>query len=74
MLEGGRRSWGLGVCAGLGVELWDGMLRRGAGAALRDRERRSRREDLRPIGGADSTRCCASGGVGGRVLGCGMAE
>lgn len=73
MLEGGRRSW-TGVCAGLGVELWEGMLRRGAGAALRVRESRSRREDLRAMGGADSTRCWISGGVGGRADGRGVAE
>lgn len=76
MLEGGRRIWRMaGVCAGLGLALWwDGMLRSGAGAALRVRERRSRREDLRAIGGADSTRSWTSGGVGRRELGGGPAE
>lgn len=74
MLEGGRRSGRLGVCAGLGVGLCEGMLRSGAGAGLRVSERRSRREDLRAMGGADSTRCWTSGGVGRREEAGGPAE
>lgn len=74
MLEGGRRSGRAEVCARVGVELWEGMLRSGAGACLRDRESRSRREDLRAMGGADSTRCWVSGGVGRRPLAGGPAE
>lgn len=73
MLEGGRRIWRTGGCVGLGVELCEGILRRGAGAGLRVKERRSRREDLRAMGGADS-RCCTSGGVGRRALAGGPAE
>ena len=48
------------------------MLRRGAGAGLRVKERRSRRDERRPIGGADSR--CISGGVGGCAPGRGPGE